>query len=161
MMNYVLFGIIVHFIIQKLKNKHTFLKKIYKLRKLRNLLFDRTRGEKNQIFPNWGVKYLVFLIQNKLTQKVLTITESGEEVTEETMVPFNSNQMWSKGAPNKDGYFTLTNKDSGKVLTANSASSLTIEGKIPNCEQGYFQLAVLVPHVWKGTREHGFNYSFF
>ena len=93
------------------------------------------------------MKYLVFLIQNKLTQKVLTITESGEEVTEETMVPFNSNQMWSKGAPNKDGYFTLTNKDSGKVLTANSASGLTIEGKIPNCEQGYFQLAVLVPHV--------------
>ena len=70
------------------------------------------------------------VIQNKLTEKVLTITESGEEVTEETMVPLNSNQMWAKGEPNKDGYFTLTNIDSGKVLTANSASSLTIVNRV-------------------------------
>ena len=86
-------------------------------------------------------------IQNKTTEKVLTITDSGGEVTEDTMVPFKSSQMWAKGEPNKDGYFTLTNIDSGKVLTTNSASSLTIEGKIFNCEQVYFQLAVLVTHV--------------
>ena len=40
-------NIIVHFIIQKLKNKHTFLK----TEKAKSSHFDRTRGYKNQIFP--------------------------------------------------------------------------------------------------------------
>ena len=39
--------IIVNFIIQKLKNKHTFLK----TEKAKSSQFDRTRGDKNQIFP--------------------------------------------------------------------------------------------------------------
>ena len=72
-------------------------------------------------------------IQNKTTEKVLTITDSGEEVTEDTMVPFKSSQMWAKGEPNKDGYFTLTSIDSRQLLTANSALCLTIEGKNSIC----------------------------
>ena len=46
-LSYVLFDIIVHFIIQKLKNKHTF----FKTEKAKSSHFDRTRGNKNQIFP--------------------------------------------------------------------------------------------------------------
>ena len=71
-------------------------------------------------------------IANKATKNVLTISDPGAEVTEDTMVPFKSSQMWAKGEANKDGYFTLTSIDSGKVLTANSALSLTIEGMLLN-----------------------------
>ena len=45
--NYVLFAIIVHFNIQKLKNKHTFIQ----TEKAKSSHFDRTRGDKKQIFP--------------------------------------------------------------------------------------------------------------
>jgi hypothetical protein len=48
-----LFDIIVNFIIQKLKNKHTFHKKPQKVAKLSKAKFSRfegTRGDKNQIF---------------------------------------------------------------------------------------------------------------
>jgi hypothetical protein len=47
------FDIIVNFIIQKLKNKHTFLKKsqkVAKLSKAKFSCFEGTRGDKNQIF---------------------------------------------------------------------------------------------------------------
>ena len=45
--NYVLFAIIVHFKIQNLKNKQTFIQ----TEKAKSSHFDRTRGDKNQIFP--------------------------------------------------------------------------------------------------------------
>ena len=45
--NCVLFAIIVHFNIQKLKNKHTFIQ----TEKAKSSHFDRTRGDKKQIFP--------------------------------------------------------------------------------------------------------------
>ena len=45
--NYVLFSITVHFNIQKLKNKHTFIQ----TERAKSSHFDRTRGFKNQIFP--------------------------------------------------------------------------------------------------------------
>ena len=51
--SYILFDIIVHFIIQKLKNKHTFLIKYTNWESLGISHFDRTRGEKNQIFPTY------------------------------------------------------------------------------------------------------------
>ena len=46
-------NIIVHFIIQKLKNKHIFLK----TEKAKSSHFDRTRGYKNQKFPTLEIKY--------------------------------------------------------------------------------------------------------
>ena len=45
--NCVLFAIIVHFNIQKLKNKHTFVQ----TEKAKSSHFDRMRGDKKQIFP--------------------------------------------------------------------------------------------------------------
>ena len=50
--NYVLFAIIVHFIIQKWKNKHTFIQ----TEKAKSSHFDRTRGDKKQIFPTYVVE---------------------------------------------------------------------------------------------------------
>ena len=52
----VLFVMIVNFIIQKLKNKHTFLKKpqkVAKLSKAKVSRFEGRRGDKNQIFRTW------------------------------------------------------------------------------------------------------------
>ena len=49
--DYVKQNIMVKFIIQILKNEHTFPKKVYKLSKAKFSQFDRTRGDKNQIFP--------------------------------------------------------------------------------------------------------------
>ena len=46
MHNYVFFAIIVHFNIQKLKNKQTFIQ----TEKAKSSHFDRTRGDKNKIF---------------------------------------------------------------------------------------------------------------
>ena len=42
-----MFAIIVHFNIQKLNNKHTFIQ----TEKAKSSHFDRTRGDKKQIFP--------------------------------------------------------------------------------------------------------------
>ena len=47
MHNYALFNTFVHFNIQKLKNKHTFIQ----TEKAKSSHFDRTRGDKKQIFP--------------------------------------------------------------------------------------------------------------
>ena len=47
--NYVFLAIIVHFNIQNLKNKQTFIQ----IEKAKSSHFDRTRGEKTQIFPTW------------------------------------------------------------------------------------------------------------
>ena len=44
-------NIIVHFIIQKLKNKHTFLKKACKLRKLNPLILTEREDSKTRYFP--------------------------------------------------------------------------------------------------------------
>ena len=57
-----MFDIIVHFIIQKLKNKPTFLKK-YTNEKAKFSHFDRTRGDKNQIFLTEANSYECNLCQ--------------------------------------------------------------------------------------------------
>ena len=44
-----MFAIIVHFNIQKLKNKQTFIQ----TEKAKSSHFDRTRGDKNQIYPTY------------------------------------------------------------------------------------------------------------
>ena len=51
MHDYVKKNIIVHFIIQKLKNKHTFLKNIQTDKAEESLILKKTRGDQNQIFP--------------------------------------------------------------------------------------------------------------
>ena len=51
MHNYVKQNIIVHFIIQKLKSKHTFLKKYKKLRKLNPLNLTEREETKSRYFP--------------------------------------------------------------------------------------------------------------
>ena len=75
--NYVLFAIIVHFNIQNLKNKQTFIQ----TEKAKSSHFDRTRGDKNQIFPTL-VNETGFLmrIQKLLPAlETLVITQEGSK----------------------------------------------------------------------------------
>ena len=55
MQNYVLFDIIVDFIIQKLQNKHSFLKKYKKLRKLNSLILTGQEETKTKYFARKSV----------------------------------------------------------------------------------------------------------
>ena len=64
--NCVLFAIIVHFDIQKLKNKHTFMQ----TEKAKSSHFDRTRGYRNQKFPTLAI-----------SAKLRQLTEQTKEIT--------------------------------------------------------------------------------
>ena len=52
-LNYVLFDITVNFVNQKLKKHTHFPHNLYKLSKAKFSRFDRTRGDKNQIFRTY------------------------------------------------------------------------------------------------------------
>ena len=66
-------------------------------------------------------------IENSSKAKVLGSTSEGK-VIEEVKVQGKAEQLWIKGAPNAEGYFTLQNSGEPKVLTAISESSLEIKG---------------------------------
>ena len=66
-------------------------------------------------------------IENISKTKVLGSTSDGK-VIEEVKVEGKAEQLWKKGKPNAEGYFTLQNSGEPKVLTAISESSLEIKG---------------------------------
>ena len=54
--------------------------------------------------------------------------ESHSEVILEVFEEGKTGQLWKKGEPDAEGYFTLENSEVPKVLTAISESSLEIKG---------------------------------
>ena len=42
-----------------------------------------------------------------------------------------ADQLWKKGEPDNEGYFSLENSQVPKVMTAISSQSLEIQGNIP------------------------------
>ena len=62
------------------------------------------------------------------------------KVVEEDFVEGKPGQLWRKGEPNDDGYFTLKTSESKskKVLTAVSASELEIKGDLVGNKNRYF-----------------------
>ena len=75
--------------------------------------------------PNTNLIY----IQNNLTQKVLGTTNDGQ-VIHEDYEEGKAQQLWKKGEPNTEGYFTLENVKEPKLMTAISTSDLQIKGNI-------------------------------
>ena len=85
MHNYVLFNTFVHFIIQKLKNKHTFLKTekakfslretFIQTEKAKSSHFDRMRGDKNQIFPTLDMDYKLVLCFGCFLENIVQIKQ--------------------------------------------------------------------------------------
>ena len=53
---------------------------------------------------------------------------SDGKVIQEVFVADKAEQLWKKGEPDAEGYFTLQNSGEPKVLTAISESSLEIKG---------------------------------
>ena len=63
-------------------------------------------------------------VENTTKNQVLGVVDGEVELVQD-----NRGQSWEKGEANQQGYFTLTNPASQKVLTADSEGLLTIEGK--------------------------------
>ena len=66
-------------------------------------------------------------IEDISNDQVLTITNENI-VKKEIMVQNDARQIWEKGEVDKEGYFTISDRHSKKVLTAVSAQSLIIDG---------------------------------
>ena len=80
------------------------------------------------IFKPKSTTELIY-IENHSTTKVLEATSDGK-VTEEVFVDGKADQLWKKGKPDAEGYFTLENSGVPKVITAISESGLEIKGNI-------------------------------
>ena len=50
-------------------------------------------------------------------------------IAEEDFVENEAGQLWKRGKSNADGYFSLENTDTPKVMTAISLSRLEVKGK--------------------------------
>ena len=61
--------------------------------------------------------------------KVLAATIDGE-VVHEVSVRGRAKQLWKKGEPDAEGFFTLENSEMPKFITAISESGLEIQGNI-------------------------------
>ena len=103
----------------------------------------------NETNPNETMVY----IENSLTNKSLVVIENSTTVTVEILAQNeNKQQMWKKGVPNHEGYFTLTYPESGsnKVLTATNATSLEIKGnsKGLNIQHSNLFAAFTTNQIW-------------
>ena len=67
-------------------------------------------------------------IENISKNKVLGITPDGS-ITEEDYVENEPGQLWKRGKSNADGYFSLENSDTTKVMTGISPNRLEAKGK--------------------------------
>ena len=67
-------------------------------------------------------------IANISNHKVLSAKHNS--VKEKVIEQDNPGQIWKKGVPNNEGYFTLTNVTSPKVLTASPAKKLEVRAII-------------------------------
>ena len=68
-------------------------------------------------------------IKNVKEEKILGATNEGKVILED-LEEDSANQLWKKGEPNNEGYFSLENSQVPKVMTAISSNSLEIKGNI-------------------------------
>ena len=68
-------------------------------------------------------------IENIKTKKVLESKNDGK-VSQEDYEEGKAQQLWKKGEPNAEGYFTLENFKGSEVMTATSSTTLELKGKI-------------------------------
>jgi hypothetical protein len=83
-------------------------------------------SDETWVFKN---KNDLIYIENILTKKVLGSTNDGK-VSPEDYEEGKAYQLWKKGDPDAEGYFTLANFGVPKVITAISESGLEIKGNI-------------------------------
>ena len=78
-------------------------------------------------------------IENILTKKVLEFTND-DLVSQEDYVKGKLQQLWKKGDPNAEGYFTLETSTRTKMMTANTSRTLIIKGNITLKKNSYYLL---------------------
>ena len=69
------------------------------------------------------------LIENKSTNMVLSVEDSGKKVIEEQQEDDNRRQIWYKSKPDRKGYFTLTNNNA-MLLTVTSSNDIIVRGNL-------------------------------
>jgi hypothetical protein len=77
------------------------------------------------LFKNKGDDLIY--IENTSKTKVLGATSDDGKVFQEVFVEDKAEQLWKKGKPDAEGYFTLENSEVPKVITAISESGLEIK----------------------------------
>ena len=73
------------------------------------------------------------------SSKVLGLLQGKKDVGNEVLLEpvnesINDAQIWVRDKEAPNGWFTLRNKASGKLLTAKTNTTVTIEGKFDNSE---------------------------
>ena len=87
------------------------------------------RSNDSWIFKTNDDDRLIY-VENTSKAKVLETTRDGK-VIQEVFVEGKAEQMWKKGKPDAEGYFTLeSHSQVPKVITAISESGLEIKGNI-------------------------------
>ena len=89
-----------------------------------------TKGNRWQSNDSWTFSNLNGTFAHiKNTSNKTVLAETDNFVVDEGILNQNdSQQKWMKGVENSEGYFTLTNVYSQKVLTATSKDSLETKG---------------------------------
>ena len=91
----------------------------------RNFLHWPFESTDPYVLPNEGTEGYV----EHSDGMVLSILSDSTVVLKEKSSPISDDQKWLRGALDANDWFTLTNPKSGKVLTAPSTTTLSIEGK--------------------------------
>ena len=105
--------------------------KLWKLEdnKLKNRAFHilNIEGTNNWWTPAWNFKPKddLIYIENSLKNKVLEITNDGKVFLKD-LEEGKAEQLWKKGEPNAEGYFTLENSKLPKVMTADHSASYKV-----------------------------------
>ena len=68
-------------------------------------------------------------IENISKTKVLATASDGQVILED-LEESKAEQLWKKGRPDAEGYFTLINSKVPKIMTAISSSVLQMKGNI-------------------------------
>ena len=78
----------------------------------------------------WNIKTkktFIIIVNDSNDKLVLGITEN-DKVIEQDFVDGEPGQLWKKGKPDAEGYFSLEGSKSSKILTATSSSNLEVIG---------------------------------
>ena len=81
-----------------------------------------------EVLEKEDTKICIVNLSKHAIPKVLSVKHNS--VKERVLEQDNLGQLWKKGVPNSEGYFTLTSVTSPKVLTASPAKKLEVRAII-------------------------------
>ena len=79
---------------------------------------------------SWNFKTKEDLIQIEYYETEILGTTNEGKIILETLEEGRNGQLWKKGEPDNEGYFSLENSQVSKVMTAISTRSLEVKGNI-------------------------------